>query len=136
MRPEIKFSAIERYQDKYPIATMCSFFQASRSGYDAYLGRAESAMDAGLVQHIRQCREETDRTYGYRQIGLWLDRRAYHVNQKRIYRIMQKYGLLSEIRRVRKYQQMSDQLHRYPNLLNITCRFPLWIKIENESEFI
>ena len=118
MRPEIKFAAIERYQEKYPVAIMCSFFQVSRSGYYAYLRRVGSKADDRLVQLIRQCREETDRTYGYRRIGLWLDRRGSHVNHKRIYRIMQKYGLFSEIRRVRKYQQMSDQLHRYPNLLN------------------
>ena len=118
MRAEIKFATIERYQDKYPVTTMCSFFQVSRSGYYAYLGRTESTTDASLVQLIRQCREETDRTYGYRRIGLWLDRRGSHANHKRIYRIMQKFGLFSEVRRKRKYQQISDQLHRYPNLLN------------------
>ena len=31
---------------------------------------------------------------------------------------MQKYGLLSEIRRRRKYRQMSEYLHKYPNLLD------------------
>ena len=118
MRPEIKFAAIEKYLDKYPIIAMCSFFQVSRSGYYAYLGRTESTTDTSLVQLVRQCREETDRTYGYRRIGIWLDRRGTHVNHKRIYRIMQKYGLFSEVRRKRKYQQMSNQLHRYPNLLN------------------
>ena len=118
MRPEIKFAAIEKYLDKYPIIAMCSFFQVSRSGYYAYLGRTESTTDTSLVQLVRQCREETDRTYGYRRIGIWLDRRGTHVSHKRIYRIMQKYGLFSEVRRKRKYQQMSNQLHRYPNLLN------------------
>jgi len=118
VRAEIKFAAIGRYQDKYPVKTMCSFFQVSRSGYYAYLQRKESTKEDSLVQLIRQCREETDRTYGYRRIGLWLDRRGSHVNHKRIYRIMQKFGLFSEVRRKRKYQQMSDQLHRYPNLLN------------------
>jgi len=118
VRPEIKFAAIERYKNKYPAACMCLFFQVSRSGYYAYLRRKKSKTDESLVQLICQCREETDRTYGYRRIGLWLDRRGTHVNHKRIYRIMQKYGLFSEIRRVRKYQQMSDQLYRYPNLLN------------------
>ena len=118
MRPEIKFAAMERYQDKYPVTIMCSFFQVSRSGYYAYLRRKENTADASLVQLIRQCHEGTDHTYGYRRIGLWLDRRGYHVNHKKIYRIMQKYGLFSEVRRKRKYQQMSDQLHRYPNLLN------------------
>ena len=118
MRAEIKFAAIGRYQDKYPVKTMCSFFQFSRSGYYAYLQRKESTKEDNLVQLIRQCREETDRTYGYRRIGVWLDRLGNHVNHKRIYRFMQKYGLFSEVRRKRKYQQMSDQLHRYPNLLN------------------
>jgi transposase InsO family protein len=31
---------------------------------------------------------------------------------------MNKYGLLAQIRRRRKYRQMGDQLHRYPNVLN------------------
>ena len=34
---------------------------------------------------------------------------------------MRKYGLLSEIRRRRKYQVMGQQLHKYENLLN--CDF-------------
>ena len=97
---------------------MFSFFQVSRSGYYVYLGRTENTADASLVQLVRQCREETDRTYGYRRIGLWLDRRGAHANHKRVYRIMRKYGLFSEVRRKRKCQQISDQLHRYPNLIN------------------
>lgn len=31
---------------------------------------------------------------------------------------MNKYDLLSEIRRRRKYRQMGEQLHKYENLLN------------------
>ena len=31
---------------------------------------------------------------------------------------MNKYGLLSEIRRRKKYRQMGEQLHKYENLLN------------------
>lgn len=118
MRPEVKFTVIDKYKSRYTLKDMCEFFDVSRSGYYAYLRRKKSKMDESLVQLICQCREETDRTYGYRRIGLWLDRRGNHVNHKKIYRIMQKFGLFSEIRRIRKYQQMSDQLHRYPNLLN------------------
>lgn len=118
MKQQIKFATIERHQDKYPVTIMCSFFQVSRSGYYAYRRRAESRAEDSLVQLIRQCREETDRTYGYRRVGLWLDRHGTHVNHKKIYRIMREYGLFAEIRRRRKYQQMSDQLHRYPNLLD------------------
>ena len=32
--------------------------------------------------------------------------------------VMKKYGLLAEIRRRRKWQQMGQQLHKYQNLLN------------------
>ena len=47
-----------------------------------------------------------------------LDRKGIHANHKRVFRVMNRYGLFSEIRRRRKYQQMTEQLHRYPNLLN------------------
>ena len=49
---------------------------------------------------------------------LWLERQGIHHNPKTILRIMKKYGLLSEIRRPRKWRQMGQQLHKYQNLLN------------------
>ena len=118
MKPEIKFTVIDRYSGKYCVNAMCSFFDVSRSGYYAYKSRKPSPEDEALVQMIRKCHEKTDKTYGYRRVGLWLERQGFHVNHKKVYRLMEKYGLLSEIRRRRKYQQMQEQLHRYPNLLN------------------
>ncbi len=70
------------------------------------------------IQRIRKCHEKTDKTYGYRRVGFWLEKQGFHVNHKKVYRLMEKYGLLSEVRRRRKYRQMQEQLHRYPNLLN------------------
>ena len=35
-----------------------------------------------------------------------------------VLRIMKKYGLLAEFRRVRKWVQMGQQVHKYENLLN------------------
>ena len=49
---------------------------------------------------------------------LVLEKRGIHRNPKTILRIMEKYGLLAEIRRRRKWQQMGQQLHKYENLLN------------------
>lgn len=118
MRPALKYVVIEKWQGKYPIAAMCAFFSVSRSGYYAYLGRAEQQTEDPLVQMIRDCQRQSDYTYGYRRVGLWLDRQGKHANHKRIYRLMEKYGLFAQIRRRRKYQQMSTQLHCYPNLLN------------------
>ena len=98
---------------------MCCFFQVSRSGYYDFvhrLGRPEK--DAALAKIIAEQRERSFRTYGYRRMWLVLKKRGIHRNPKTILRIMEKYGLLAEIRRRRKWQQMGQQLHKYENLLN------------------
>ena len=41
-----------------------------------------------------------------------------YCNPKTVLRVMNKYGLLSEIRRRRKYKHMGQQVHKYENLLN------------------
>ena len=73
--------------------------------------------DLPLAEKIRECQEKCGKTYGYRRVHIWLDRNGLHRNPKTILRVMQKYGLLSVIRR-RKYRQYGEYLHRYPNLLN------------------
>ena len=49
---------------------------------------------------------------------LWLESQGIHHNPKTVLRIMKKYGILSEIRRKRKWQNLGQQIHRYRNLLN------------------
>ena len=112
MRPEAKFCVIRKLTNKFPVAAMCKFFGVSRSGYYAYLKSAKEDRDQELAMLIQQCQKETDHTYGYRRVCLWLDRKGIHVNHKRVFRVMNRYGLFAEIRRRRKYQQMTEQLHR------------------------
>ena len=98
---------------------MCRFFQVSRSGYYDFvhrLGRPEK--DAALAEIIAEQRERSFRTYGYRRMWMVLKKQGIHCNPKTILRIMKKYGLLAEIRRRRKWQQMGQQVHKYENLLN------------------
>lgn len=119
MRAQIKYIAIARNAGKYPVKAMCEFFGVSRSGYYAFTKRSGAAdKDAYLAELIRQCQEEVYETYGYRRVGIWLKRQGVQVNHKAVLRIMNKYGLLAQIRRRKKYRQMSDQMHRYPNILN------------------
>lgn len=105
---------------RYSITEMCQFFGVSRSGYYDYIKRLDQpAHDAALAEIIRKQQEACDKTYGYRRMWKWLKRvRKIHRNPKTILRIMKKYDLLSEIRRQRKWRQMSTQLHKYDNLLN------------------
>ena len=119
MRPQIKYHIIYRHRNEYAVTVMWRFFGVARSGYYDFvhrLGRPEK--NATLVQMIRQQQERCFQTYGYRRMHLWLQSRQIHHNSKTVWRIMKKYGLLSEIRRRRKWQQMGQKIHKYENLLN------------------
>jgi len=107
-------------RERYSITEMCQFFGVSRSGYYDYVKRLDQpAHDAALAEIIRKQQEKCDKTYGYRRMWKWLKKvRKIHRNPKTILRIMKKYDLLSEIRRQRKWRQMSAQTHKYDNLLN------------------
>ena len=109
---------IYRHKEQYSISEMCRFFEVSRSGYYNYVKRMDTpAWDLPLAEKIRECQEMCGKTYGYRRVHIWLERNGIHHNPKTIFRVMQKYGLLSVVRR-KKYRQYGEYLHRYPNLLN------------------
>ena len=109
---------IYRHKNKYSISEMCRFFKVSRSGYYDYVKRMDiPAWDLPLAEKIRECQEQCGKTYGYRRVHIWLERNGIYRNPKTILRVMQKYGLLSMIRR-KKYRNYGEHLHKYPNLLN------------------
>ena len=109
---------VYRHKDKYSISEMCRFFNVSRSGYYDYVKRMDiPAKDLPLAEKIRECQDKCGKTYGYRRVHIWLEKNGIHHNPKTILRVMQKYNLLSEIRR-KKYHNYSTVLHRYDNLLN------------------
>lgn len=109
---------IYRHKDKYSISQMCRFFEVSRSGYYDYVKRMVIPdWDLPLAEQIKACQQEVRQTYGYRRVQIWLERHGIHRNPKTVLRVMQKYNLLSVVRR-KKYQLYGDYLHRYPNLLN------------------
>ena len=97
---------------------MCRFFKVSRSGYYDYLHRKNMPdRILPLAEKIRECQEESHRTYGYRRVQIWLERQGIYKNPKTVLRVMQKYNLLSVVRR-KKFHYCSQYLHRYPNALS------------------
>ena len=118
MRTSVKYLVIYRHREKYAISEMCRFFEVSRSGYYDFVKRMDiPAKDLPLAEKIRECQEQCGKTYGYRRVYLWLERKGIHHNPKTVLRVMQKYNLLSVVRR-KKYRKYDEYLHRYPNLLN------------------
>ena len=73
--------------------------------------------DLPLAEKIRECQEKCGKTYGYRRVHIWLEKQKIHHDPKTVLRVMQKYNLLSVVRR-KKYRNYGECLHRYPNLLN------------------
>ena len=107
---------IYRHKDKYSISEMCRFFEVSRSGYYDHVKRQEApAKDLSLAEKIRECQNKCGKTYGYRRVHIWLERNGIHKNPKTVLRVMQKYNLLSVIRR-RKFYKYGEHLHKYNNL--------------------
>ena len=118
MKATVKYRVIYRHKEKYAISEMCRFFRVSRSGYYDFVNRMDiPAKDLSLAEKIRECQEKCGRTYGYRRVHIWLERNGVHHNPKTILRVMNKYNLLSVVRR-RKYYHYGEALHRYPNVLN------------------
>ena len=75
------------------------------------------ARDLPLAEKIQECQERCGRTYGYRRVHIWLERNDIYRNPKTVLRVMQKYNLLSAVRR-KKYRNYGECFHRYKNLLN------------------
>ena len=118
MRTSVKYLVIYRHKEKYSTSEMCRFFEVSRSGYYDFVKRMEKPdRDMPLAEQIKECQQEVKRTYGYRRVQIWLERKGIHRNPKTVLRVMQKYNLLSVVRR-KRYQRYGDCLHRYQNLLN------------------
>ena len=119
MRPKLKYTVIYRHRHEYPVQVMCRFFGVSRSGYYDFVKRiGQPEHDVDLAESIRECQRITDKTYGYRRVWKWLQDRNVRRNPKTVLKVMQKYGLLSEIRRRRKWVNLGQQVHKYENLLN------------------
>ena len=118
MRASVKYRLIYRHKDKYSISAMCGFFNVSRSGYYDFVNRMDiPAKDLPLAEKIRECQDKCGKTYGYRRVHIGLEKNGIHRNPKTILRVMNKYNLLSVIRR-KKYRNYGEGPHRYPNLLN------------------
>ncbi len=119
MKAKVKYEVIYRHRSEYPVAVMCQFFGVSRSGYYGYVKRmGQPEKDSTLATILKQQQERCHQTYGYRRMHLWLKSQGIYHNPKTVLRVMKKYGILSEIRRKRKWQNLGQQIHKYQNLLD------------------
>ena len=107
---------------------MCKYFKISRSGYYKWREKSKKCdKDEYLRDLIVKCQIKNRNCYGYRIVKIWLLREyGLTVNHKSVLQIMNKYSLLSEIRRKKYYKRYTQGVLRYKNILkrNFTAQMP------------
>lgn len=107
---------------KYPITELCDIAGIQRSSYYKWLNRKEGnneQFNRSLLPIIKDAYEEKDGILGYRQMTIKLNREHdFHVNDKRIYRLMRILNLKSICRRKKKNYIKSTPEITAENVLN------------------
>lgn len=95
---------------------MCEVLRISPKTYYKY--RNVSDKDDDIYKLIKRVFKASLNTYGYRRITDELNENGYHVNHKKVARIMDKYGLKpSYIKSAKNYQRIYIEENRRPDLL-------------------
>lgn len=114
----MKFRTIKLLSNSYPITSLCKFLEVSRSGFYKYL-QNNNQKDLDVVNKIKLIQDKCKRRYGYRRVQIALKKQfGLHINHKKVLRLMNKYNLLSKIRRKYIYTKPNEVLHYYANLYN------------------
>ncbi|TCP16201.1 transposase InsO family protein [Scopulibacillus darangshiensis] len=117
-----QFAFIHANAGRVPVTKLIKMTSVSRSGYYKWVankgGNVQDLKDEELLQYIIKIFDEHKGTYGRKRIkmALWDDFRMT-VNEKRISRIMRKYGLQCKIRR-KRFKNRPQPHGDIPNILN------------------
>jgi transposase InsO family protein len=101
-------------QAQYPVADICAVVGLARSTfYHAPQGKDDTALRATMSELAA-----TFPTYGYRRLTVLLGRQGWHINHKRVQRLMRDMGLQRPVKRRKARTTHSDHpFPRYPNLV-------------------
>ncbi|WP_313563443.1 IS3 family transposase [Ruminiclostridium cellobioparum] len=106
----------------YPITELCDIAGIQRSSYYKWLNRKESnneQFNKNLLPLIKDAYEEKNGILGYRQMTIKLNRENdFHVNDKRIYRLMRILNLKSVCCKKKKNYIRSTPEITAENVLN------------------
>ncbi|MBY6879296.1 IS3 family transposase [Clostridium botulinum] len=117
VKNESIYIAIQELHDEkaFPIIELCEFASIARSAYYKWLNRNESSneqFNQELLPLIKNAYEKKQGILGYRQMTIKLNREhEFHVNSKRIYRLMSILNLKSVCRKKKKnYKKTTPQV--------------------------
>jgi putative transposase len=111
-------------QGSLSIELMCRLVGVSRAGF--YRGLEASygvQQDMEMRSEMQRIALQNRRRYGYRRIGIELQKRGFQVNHKRVLRLMREDNLLALGRR--KLVRTTESKHSLPVHLNLAGRMKL-----------
>lgn len=107
----------------FPLQVLCEVLGVSRSGYYAWVRRAESARaqeDRALSSEIRAAHQASRGRYGSPRVHAELRAQGRRVSRKRVARLMRRMGLAA--RRKRRFRRTTDSRHAFPIAPNLLAR--------------
>jgi len=121
-----KWNILSVLSTKHPLPVLYDIARVSLSGYYAWqkrvsLGITQEDREKEDMEEIQRLILKFHRKHGYRIITMKLCKGWNNMNHKKVYRLMQKYHLLSVIRRMNPYkliQKANQEHHTAPNILN------------------
>ena len=119
----MRFAFIDAKKAQYPIATLCRLLKVRRSGFYAWLDRAESdrkRQDRRLAVEVRAVFEESRKRYGSPRIHHELRTRGQRVCRHRIARLMREQQLRARPRR--RFVGTTNSAHSLPTPPNLLAR--------------
>ena len=100
-----RYRIIEEMKDCYPITWLTEMAKVERSGYYKWLKNGKVSLrkpdDTVLKEHILTI-HQTHKMYGYPRMKRALQDKGFHVNHKKVYRLMRELGIQSIIRKKRR----------------------------------
>jgi putative transposase len=118
---EAQFAFIHAHADRYPVTRLIEMSCVSRSGYYKWLKNKgqniQDMKDESILPYILKIFNDHKKTYGRKRlkIVLWNEFQM-RVNEKRISRLMRKYGLQCQIRR-KRFKHKPQPHGNIPNIL-------------------
>lgn len=109
----MKYAWIHEHRHIYKVSAMSRCLGASRQGYYQWLEKGiEGAADEVIVNEIREIMKESRDTYGILRVTEELRDRGFHVNHKRVERLMKQRNIRAK--RTRKRKKTTDSNHKFP----------------------
>jgi putative transposase len=118
----MKYAFMEEHRLRFEVKKMANAFQLSRSGYYAWVKRADSPRkrdNQKLVEQIKVVYYQSRSIYGSPRVTAQLHREGVSCGKNRVARLMRQHQLQS--RKQKKYKATTNSKHHYPvaaNLLN------------------